>query len=60
VLAGVGLAGLGLNWSDGLLDTYPPLVRQIAHADLDFDYRDYRSQRCFLDLETGPAALTAG
>lgn len=59
VLACIGLSGLGLKWSDGLLSTYPPMVREIARADLAFDYSDYRSQRCFLDLEHGPTAFTA-
>jgi peptidoglycan/LPS O-acetylase OafA/YrhL len=58
-LACIGLAGLGLNWSDGLLGTYPPLVREIARADLAAYGSGYRSHRCFLDLEQGPGAFTA-
>ena len=58
-LACIGVAGLGLKWSDGLLGTYPPLVQEIARADLAIGDHGYRSHRCFLDLEKGPAAFTA-
>ena len=58
-MACIGLAGLGLKWSDGLLGTYPPLVQEIARADLAAHDRGYRSHKCFLDLETGAAAFSA-
>ena len=57
VMAAVGLAGLTLMLSNGLVQQYPPSVRAIAKADFAFDFGGYRAQRCFLDLEQAPAAF---
>jgi peptidoglycan/LPS O-acetylase OafA/YrhL len=53
-LAGVGLMGWSAQATDGFVDAYPPAVRQIALAGFDYDYADYRIDRCFLRLEQGP------
>ncbi|HSV71498.1 MAG TPA: acyltransferase family protein [Methylibium sp.] len=53
-LALIGLGGLAVQRSDGLLDRYPAEVRDIAAAEFRFDYADYRIGRCMLRLEEGP------
>ena len=53
-MAAIGLGGLALQQSDGLIASYPEGVRNIARAEFSFDYGEYRSARCFLDLEQGP------
>lgn len=53
----VGLGGLVLQWSDGMIGTYPHSVQEIARAELDPGYGGYRSHHCFLDLNQGPASF---
>ena len=55
VMLCIGAAGLALQASDGLMARYPKDVQHIAKAEFGFDYGQYRSSRCFLDLEQGPA-----
>lgn len=55
VMLCIGAAGLALKASDGLMARYPEDVQRIARAEFGFDYGEYRSSRCFLDLEQGPA-----
>ena len=59
VMAALGLAGLSLVASDGLIGTYPKAVQMVARSEFGFDYGEYRSSRCFLDLEQGPARFAA-
>ena len=55
VMLCIGAAGLALQASDGLMARYPKSVQNIAQAEFGFNYGQYRSSRCFLDLEQGPA-----
>ena len=59
VMLCIGAAGLALQASDGLLARYPKDVQSIAKAEFGFDYGEYRSSRCFLDLEQGPAQFAS-
>jgi hypothetical protein len=56
-LAALGVAGLLLQASNGMVDAYPRNVQQIARADFEFNFAGYRGSRCFLDLESGPSAF---
>ena len=59
VMVAIGAAGLALKASDGLMARYPAGVQSIAKAEFGFDYGQYRSSRCFLDLEQGPGQFAA-
>ena len=50
-LCGVGLAGVALSASDGLLWRYPTPVRPVAMAQGQDDYAHYRVGHCFLRSE---------
>lgn len=56
-LAGLGVLGALLYASDGAAGLYPREVQALVRAELAFDDRGYRARRCFLDLESGPAAF---
>jgi hypothetical protein len=56
-MALIGGSGLALQQSDGLIASYPADIRTIAQAEFGFDFGEYRSARCFLDLEQGPDAF---
>lgn len=57
-LALLGLCGWGVKRTDGLLNTYPPSVREIASAEFDADYPNYRIDQCFLRSEQGPETFS--
>lgn len=59
VMLCIGAAGLALRASDGLMARYPKDVQSIAKTEFGFDYGQYRSSRCFLDLEQGPAQFAS-
>lgn len=50
----IGAGGWIVKQSDGLLDTYPTSVREIASAEFDSEFQDYRIDQCFLRTEQGP------
>ena len=56
-LAVLGACGWVVKYTDGLLGTYPPNVREIASVEFRFDYSDYRVGRCMLRLEQGPESF---
>ena len=53
-LALVGLGGLAMKQTDGLLFTVPESVRTIAATEFRFDYSDYRVDKCLTRLHQGP------
>ena len=53
-LALVGLGGLVMKQTDGLLNTFPESVRTIAATEFRFDYSDYRVDKCMTRLHQGP------
>jgi peptidoglycan/LPS O-acetylase OafA/YrhL len=55
----IAALGVAFMLSDGWVHRYPADVRNVAVADIKFDYSDYRSRRCFLDPEQGPQSLRA-
>lgn len=55
----IGLGGLVLKQTDGLLNTYPESVRAIAAAEFGVDFPGYRVDECFLRLDQGPEVFTA-
>ena len=50
----VGLGGLVMKQTDGLLNTFPESVRSIAATQFRFDYSDYRVDKCMTRLHQGP------
>lgn len=50
----VGLGGLVMKQTDGLLNTVPQSVRTIAATEFRFDYSDYRVDKCMTRLHQGP------
>jgi peptidoglycan/LPS O-acetylase OafA/YrhL len=57
-LAAIGVAGLVVQRTDGLLDTYPTELRELAAAEFRFDYADYRVDKCMLRLDQGPESFS--
>lgn len=55
----VGLGGLAMKQTDGLLDLYPESVRGIAATEFRFDYSEYRVDQCMTRLHQGPEIFTA-
>lgn len=53
-LALVGLGGLAMRQTDGLLNTFPESVRTIAATEFRFDYSEYRVDKCMTRLHQGP------
>ena len=58
-LALLGACGWAVKQSHGLLQTYPPSVREVAAAEFDADFPSYRIDRCFLRMEQGPESFSA-
>lgn len=57
-LALLGAGGWVVQHTNGLLNTYPPSVREVAAAEFDADFPSYRVGQCFLRLEQGPDAFS--
>lgn len=57
-LAVLGACGWAVKCTDGLLNTYPPSVREIASAEFDADFPNYRIDQCFLRTEQGPESFS--
>ncbi len=58
-LAFIGLSGWALRQTDGLLNTYPESMREIASSEFRFDYTEYRIDQCMLRLDQGPEGFSA-
>ncbi len=57
-LAVLGACGWAVKRTDGLLNTYPSNLRDIASAEFDAAYPGYRIDRCFLRTEQGPESFS--
>jgi len=55
----IGLGGLGVYFSQGFPQRYPVALRNVALADVAFDYAAYRERTCFLQPAQGPDAFAA-
>ena len=55
----IGLGGLGVYFSQGFPQRYPPNLRNVALADVTFDYAAYRERTCFLQPSQGPDEFAA-
>lgn len=59
-LALLGASGWVLKHTNGLLNTYPTSVREVAAAEFNADFPSYRVDRCFLRTEQGPESFDTG
>jgi len=59
VVGVIGLAGLGVYFSQGFPQRYPLALRNVALADVTFDYAAYRERTCFLQPSQGPDDFAA-
>ncbi len=59
LLSVIGLCGLVLKQTDGLLNTYPESMRSLAASEFRFDYSEYRVGKCMLRLEQGPESFSS-
>ena len=58
-LALLGVCGAVVKRTDGLLNTYPDRLQELAATEFRFNYSAYRLRRCMLDLEQGPGSFAA-
>jgi peptidoglycan/LPS O-acetylase OafA/YrhL len=50
----IGVFGWVVKHTDGLLQTYPESIREVASIEFRFDGSAIRSNKCLLSLEQGP------
>jgi len=58
LVGAIGLGGLGIYASQGFPQRYPVALRNVALADLNFDYTLYRERTCFLQPAQGADEFT--
>jgi peptidoglycan/LPS O-acetylase OafA/YrhL len=55
----IGVFGWVVKHTDGLLQTYPKSIQEVASIEFRFDGSSIRSNKCLLNLEQGPDSFVS-